>query len=112
MKLAHSYYVYIVQCHDGFYYTGVTNDASRRIEEHNQGINKGCFTYKRRLVILKYDERFTHILQAIEREKQLKGWSRARKEALFAEDYDLLRQLSKSKQNKESPPPGLSTGSG
>jgi putative endonuclease len=54
------------------------------------------FTYKRRMVALKYFERFTDVKQAIAREKQLKGLSRARKEALFDEDYDLLKALSKS----------------
>ena len=48
------------------------------------------------MVILKYFERFTDVNQSIAREKQLKGWSRAKKEALFAEDYDLLKALSKS----------------
>jgi hypothetical protein len=45
---------------------------------------------------LKYFERFTDVKQAIAREKQLKGWSGAKKEALFAEDYDLLKALPKS----------------
>jgi putative endonuclease len=49
------------------------------------------------MVTLKYFEHFTDVKQAIAREKQLKGWSRAKKEALFDEDYDLLKALSKSK---------------
>ena len=52
------------------------------------------FTYKRRLVTLKYFEHFKDVRQAIAREKQLKGWSRAKKEALFREDYNLLKELS------------------
>ncbi|MBT8301560.1 MAG: GIY-YIG nuclease family protein [Maribacter sp.] len=42
MKL---YYVYILQCSDGLTYTGITNNISRRIEEHQSGISKSCFTY-------------------------------------------------------------------
>jgi putative endonuclease len=97
MKLAHNYYIYIVECRDGFYYTGITNNLERRLEEHNQGIDLYCFTYKRRPVILKYFERFKDVKQAIAREKQLKGWGRAKKEALFKDDSELLKQLSKSK---------------
>jgi putative endonuclease len=97
MKLAHNYYVYIVQCKDGFYYTGVTNSIEKRIDQHNEGKNIFSLTYKRRMVILKYFERFTSVRQAIAREKQLKGWSRPKKEALFAEDYDLLKALLKAK---------------
>ncbi len=54
MKLVHSYYVYIVECKDGFYYTGITNKLEKRINEHNEGKNITCFTYRRRPVILKY----------------------------------------------------------
>jgi putative endonuclease len=97
MKLAHNYYVYIVECKDGFYYTGITNKLEKRINEHNEGKNTTCFTYRRRPVILKYFERFKDVNQAIAREKQLKGWSRAKKEALFMEVYDLLKELAKKR---------------
>ena len=97
MKLAHNYFVYIVQCKDGFYYTGITNKLERRINQHNEGRDVFAFTYKRRMVTLKYYERVTDVKKAIAREKQLKGWSRAKKEALFNADYDLLRELSKGK---------------
>jgi putative endonuclease len=46
MKLHHSYYVYIVECSDGAYYTGVTNELDGRIEQHNQGLNSSCYTFK------------------------------------------------------------------
>ncbi|WP_415830627.1 GIY-YIG nuclease family protein, partial [Gillisia limnaea] len=41
------YYVYILECSDKLFYTGITNNISRRIEEHNSGLNKNSFTYKR-----------------------------------------------------------------
>jgi putative endonuclease len=47
--------------------------------------------------MLKYFERFTDVKQAIVREKQLKGWSRAKKKALFNEDYNLLKELAKGR---------------
>jgi putative endonuclease len=97
MKLVHHYYVYIVQCKDGFYYTGISNSLEKRVDQHNEGKDVFSFTYKRRLVTLKYFEHFTDVTQAIAKEKQLKGWSRAKKEALFNEDYNLLRELAKNK---------------
>ena len=99
MKENHNYYVYIVQCNDGFYYTGVTNNLERRIIEHNEGMDNKCFTYKRRPVILKYAEHFVNIKNAIAYEKQLKGWSRKKKEALFIGDYEAIKKFAKSKCN-------------
>ncbi len=81
MSRDHNYFVYIVECSDGLYYTGVTNNVERRIFEHNEGIHSESFTYKRRPVKLKYVERFSDINQAIRWEKQLKGWGRKKKEA-------------------------------
>ena len=109
MKLAHNYYVYIVQCSDGSYYTGVTNNFDKRIAQHNEGLDPNCYTYKRRPVVLKYYEHFFHIKNAIAWEKQVKGWNRKKKEALFKEDFGKIIQLAKSKtiKNKiESPSPG------
>ena len=99
MKLRHNYYVYIIECSDHFYYVGVTNDLERRIEEHNEGINPGCFTYKRRPVKLKYAEHFVNIQNAIAYEKQLKGWSRKKKEALFANDIEAIKKFASSKDD-------------
>ena len=101
MKLSHSYYVYIVQCCDGLYYTGVTNDVDRRIAEHNSGADQGCFTYIRRPVQLKYAEHFQNIEHAIAWEKQLKGWSRKKKEALFVGDYKTISELAKKKDGND-----------
>lgn len=100
MKLLHNYSVYIIECNDNSYYTGVTNDLDRRLWEHNTGFNIRCYTYSRRPVILKYYETTNDIKQAILREKQLKGWSRKKKEALFIEDWNELIWLSKSSAEK------------
>jgi putative endonuclease len=91
--------VYIVQCKDNFYYTGITNNLEKRLEQHNVGKDIFAFTYNRRKVTLKYFEHFTDVKQAIAREKQLKGWSRAKKEALINEDYNLLKELAKNRQH-------------
>ena len=97
MARIHNYFVYIVECSDGLYYTGVTNNVERRILEHNEGIDIKSFTFKRRPVRLRYSLRFSDIRQAIEWEKQLKGWSRKKKEALFNDDWDEVSRLAKSR---------------
>ena len=107
MKLTGNYYVYIVQCRDGFYYTGVTNDLDRRLEEHNQGVNRDCFTYKRRPVTLKYAEHFTHISPAIEREKQIKGWSRAKKRGFNERGLRIVKKAGKKRPAQD---PSINSG--
>ena len=98
MSRDHNYFVYIIECSDKLYYTGVTNDLERRIEEHNEGVNTKAFTFKRRPVTIKYYERFSDIGQAIEWEKQVKGWSRKKKEALFREDWEEIKKLAKGEK--------------
>ena len=102
MSRDHQYFVYIIECSDGFYYTGVTNDVERRIWEHNEGIHPEAYTFKRRPVTLRYWQRFTDIHQAIEWEKQLKGWSRKKKEALFKDDWDEVVRLANVKRMQEA----------
>jgi putative endonuclease len=95
MESEFSSYVYILACSDNSYYTGVTNDIERRLYEHDAGLDKESYTYIRRPLELKYLEQFDDINKAIEREKQIKKWSRKKKEALFEENYYLLKILSK-----------------
>ena len=89
------YYVYIVQCCDGSYYTGVTNNLLRRIYEHNHKNNPLSYTNSRKPVVLKYYEVYQSPLEAIRREKQIKRWGRDKKEALINGDYENLKALSK-----------------
>lgn len=98
MPVSHNYFVYILECSDGLYYTGVTNDLENRLEQHNAGIHPKSFTYKRRPVKLRYWLRFSDINQAIEWEKQQKGGSRKKKEALFKDDWDEVVRLSNFKK--------------
>lgn len=90
-----NYYVYILQCSDGSYYTGVTNNVERRLYEHQEGIIDGCYTHDKRPVKLMFIQEFTDIVEAISREKQIKGWSRKKKEALIAGDFEKLVKLAK-----------------
>ena len=73
MKSGHTYYVYIVECQDGLYYSGFTNDLERRLWKHNNGINQRCFTYKRRPVFLKYEEHFHDIKMQFHGNSKLKN---------------------------------------
>ena len=87
-------YVYILKCSDNSYYTGVTNDPEWRVQEHNEGNDVKAYTYKRRPVELVFCEMFHDPDQAIAFEKQLKGWSRKKKEALIRGDWNALPGLS------------------
>jgi len=96
-------YVYILECADGSYYTGVTNNLERRMLEHSNGVDKFCYTYTRLPIKLVYHQFFSDPNQAIMWEKKIKGWSRAKKKALMNENYELLVNLSKSKQPTPHP---------
>lgn len=95
MKLGHVYYVYILQCADGSYYTGMTNSMDRRLAEHEKGLISTCYTYNRRPVVLKYCQDFQYVNDAIRREKQIQKWSRKKKEALINGDFEELMRLAK-----------------
>ncbi|PNQ73121.1 hypothetical protein C1T31_09025 [Hanstruepera neustonica] len=99
MKL---YYVYILLCSDGLTYTGVTNNLSRRMEEHNKGLNKTCFTYKRRPLKLIFNQEFNDAEQAIFFEKKIKKWSAKKKLALANKEYDLLQLLAQCRNETHS----------
>jgi len=90
-----NYSVYILKCSDGSYYTGVTNDIERRLYEHQEGLIEGCYTHNRRPVKLVYIEESSDIISVISREKQIKGWTRSKKEALIRGDYGKLSELSR-----------------
>ena len=79
-----AYYVYIMASRSRVLYTGVTNDLARRVHEHKQGLIAG-FTSAYRITRLVYFEEFTDVRDAIAREKQIKGWVRARKIRLIEE---------------------------
>lgn len=77
------FFVYMVRCADGTLYTGWSNDPHARVEAHNAG--KGAkYTRSRLPVSLVYSEECESLSAALKRERELKPWSRARKEALIA----------------------------
>ncbi len=88
------YYVYIIECKDNSFYTGLTNDLLRRFEDHCRGEYETCYTFKRRPLLLIYYETIPFLQDAIDRDKQIKGWSRAKKIALIKQDYHKLQLLA------------------
>ena len=92
-----NYFVYILKCSDDSYYVGVTNDPDRRVNEHNNTDEERSYTSSRRPVELIWKEEHRYINNAINREKQIKRWSRVKKEALMKGDLHLLKPLAKKK---------------
>ena len=88
-------YLYILECSDRSYYVGSTSNLEVRIAQHQAG-EGGAYTSKRLPVALVYSCEFSSPYEAFLRERQVKGWSRRKKQALIRGDYDALVELSKS----------------
>lgn len=87
MSKQHNYFVYILTNYiKTVLYVGVTNDLEVRIAQHVEGNSINSFTHKYKCYYLVYYERFQYINDAIDREKEIKGWSRAKKNALIELD--------------------------
>ena len=92
-------YVYILKCSDNSYYTGVTSNLTQRLFQHETAFYLDCYTANKRPIELVYYCEFTDINFAIDVEKKIKKWSRAKKEALINEEYEKLPNLAKKKFN-------------
>ena len=88
-----SFWTYILQCSDCSYYVGHTDDLAARIAGHQSGLVKG-YTQKRRPVTHVWSQEFAERDEAFRAERQIKGWSRAKKEALIRGDWDAVHLLS------------------
>jgi putative endonuclease len=86
------WFVYILRCVDNSLYIGETSDLESRLNKHLEGIGSS-FTARRRPVVLAYCEAHPDRDAALKRERQLKGWTRAKKEALIAGDLARLKAL-------------------
>lgn len=85
--------MYILECSDGSFYTGSTQNLEMRLAQHQNG-EGAKFTASRLPVKLIYQEQYERIDEAFSREKQIQGWSRAKKLALIKGKFDLLIELS------------------
>ncbi|WP_076071600.1 TrmJ/YjtD family RNA methyltransferase [Sphingomonas montana] len=90
-----TFWTYILRCADGTYYTGHTDDLERRIAQHDAGAFPG-YTHDRRPVTLMWSENFQTRIEALEREGQIKDWSRKKKEALFQGNWPAVSAAAKS----------------
>ena len=104
-------WLYILKCADGSYYTGSTTNLSLRVAQHRAG-EGGAYTRRRLPVELVFSQEFQSEYEAFLRERQVKGWSRAKKEALIRGDYEELISLSKSRPGSHQDGSHPSTGSG
>jgi putative endonuclease len=93
------FWVYILRCADGSYYTGHTDDLEKRLGQHDAGQIPGCYTLKRMPLVLVYSQDFVSRAEALSAERQIKGWSRAKKVALINSDWAEISRLAKSKSS-------------
>ncbi|MCX6833084.1 MAG: GIY-YIG nuclease family protein [candidate division Zixibacteria bacterium] len=91
-----AFWVYILRCADGSYYTGHTDNLERRIGQHTTGAIVSCYTFKRRPLELVFSQEFTTREEAKAAERQIKGWSRKKKEAMMRGDWAEVSRLAKS----------------
>ncbi|WP_182380198.1 GIY-YIG nuclease family protein [Nocardioides sp. WS12] len=89
-------FVYILQCADGSYYVGSTHALEKRLWEHNEGTGSAYTSRSgRRPVTLAWSFEYANVADAFAIEKQVQGWSRAKREALIRGDYEALPALAK-----------------
>jgi putative endonuclease len=94
-------YLYILRCADGSYYVGTTRKSlEERIGEHNAGLHGG-YTASRRPVTMVFTQHFETITDAVAAERQVKGWSRAKKEAMIKGEWNRLPDLAKRRSSRD-----------
>jgi predicted GIY-YIG superfamily endonuclease len=106
-----SFWVYMLHCKGGAFYTGHTDDLDRRMAEHEAGAIPG-FVSDHWPAKLVWSQEFSTRLEAIETERRIKGWSRAKKLALIRQDWDKVSALAKKKGSRRPSVAFGSTGSG
>ncbi|BBA34754.1 tRNA/rRNA methyltransferase SpoU [Methylocaldum marinum] len=95
-----SFWVYILRCRDGSYYTGHTDNLEKRVAEHQTGLCEG-YTASRLPVELVFSQEFSSRTEALAMEQQIKGWSRRKKEAMMRGDWNEVNRLSRGKHRHE-----------
>ena len=96
-----TYWVYILKCSDGSYYTGQTSNLAKRLAEHETKSFPDCYTASRLPVKLIFSQAFNCREEAFAAERQIKGWNRAKKEALIRDDWNEVSRLAKSRSRVE-----------
>jgi putative endonuclease len=104
------YVVYILKYADGSYYTGSTDDITKRLWQHQQGVQQDSYTCSRRPVKLVWvSEETQHYYDALRWERQIKGWNRKKKEALIHGDFVAIHEIVQAERkererNSKKPP--------
>jgi putative endonuclease len=104
---AMAFWAYILRCADGKYYTGHTDDLERRLGEH-QTCGYCRFTSQRLPVECVWSEVFVSRIEALEAERIVGGWSRAKKEALIIGNWSLISHFARPPLKRPSLPPTVS----
>jgi len=91
-----SFWVYMLHCKGGVFYVGHTENLEVRVRQHQQGLLKG-FTRDRLPAQLVWSEQFATRLEALESERRIKGWRRAKKMALIRDDWAEISRLAKGR---------------
>jgi putative endonuclease len=86
-------FLYVLCCSDRSYYVGSTSNLDFRVAEHQMGLG-GDYTSRRRPLEVVFTEEFSSVHEAFLAEREVKGWSRKKKEALIRRDYAALPELS------------------
>ena len=91
-----NFHVYILKCADNSYYTGHTDDLEKRLSQHRQQYFKSCYTATRLPVKLVFCQEFATREEALASERQIKGWSRKKKEAMMRGDWNEVSRLAQN----------------
>jgi predicted GIY-YIG superfamily endonuclease len=94
------FWIYMLRCSDTSFYVGHTDDLERRIAQHHDGALP-CYTLSRRPLQLVYSQEFGTREEALTVERKVKGWSRAKKEALIVGDWQAINRLGRGKHRHE-----------
>jgi predicted GIY-YIG superfamily endonuclease len=90
------FFVYILRCNDDSFYVGHTDNMEARLSAHEQRHYARCYTVSRLPVKVVFVQGFGSRIEALEAERQIKKWPRAKKQALIDGDFERLKQLAKT----------------
>jgi len=91
-----TFFIYILKCNDGSYYTGHTDNLAERLVQHQRAFYPYCYTASRLPIELLHQQSFYSREEALLVEQQIKGWNRKKKQALINNDWDEISKLAKS----------------
>jgi predicted GIY-YIG superfamily endonuclease len=92
--MQNNFHLYILKCADGAYYIGHTDNIEQRLSEHHLGSISNCYTKTRRPLELVFLQDFPTRDAAFHAERQIKGWSRKKKEAFMQDNWEKIKELN------------------